>query len=468
MPEVVVRFSEGTLTLDGLDEAGAAVLGDLVVRDPRVGLHRAPALRYAEILRRLHGALPYRDEARAYRELTLTDHAPMALRDYQRTAVAAWLAAKRRGVVVLPTGAGKSHVALHCLLAVQRSCLVLVPTIDLVQQWAANLERSLGVPIGQYGGGEKRLEEVTVSTYDSAILFMPFHGNRFGLLVCDECHHLPAMITAAAAEQCLAPFRLGLTATPERADGGHERLDHLIGPEVHRSGIDQLEGTFLANYQAEVLHVAMDEDEAVAYAEARRAYLGFARRAGVDWSQADGWGRFLAAASRDAQGRTALRAYREQRRLSRASRAKLRVLWDLVRQHAGERTIIFTDDNDTAYAIGRTCVLPVLTHHTKAAERKRLLTAFRSGELPVLVTSKVLNEGVDVPEAAVGIIVSGSGSVREHVQRLGRILRPKAGKVAMLYELLSAGTGEQWTSQRRRAHIAFDGEQQEMDADADP
>ncbi len=78
-----------------------------------------------------------------------------------------------------------------------------------------------------------------------------------------------------------------------------------------------------------------------------------------------------------------------------------------------------------------------------------------SGDYPVLVTSKVLNEGVDVPEAAVGIIVSGSGSVREHVQRLGRILRPQTGKVAVLYEILSAGTAEQYTSDRRRRHAAF-------------
>ena len=100
-------------------------------------------------------------------------------------------------------------------------------------------------------------------------------------------------------------------------------------------------------------------------------------------------------------------------------------------------------------------ILPVLTHHTKGAERKRMLAAFRNGELPVLVTSRVLNEGVDVPEASVGIIVSGTGSVREHVQRLGRILRPKDDKQAVLYELISAGTGEAFTSERRRGHAAF-------------
>ena len=98
----------------------------------------------------------------------------------------------------------------------------------------------------------------------------------------------------------------------------------------------------------------------------------------------------------------------------------------------------------------------MLTHHTKAAERKEFLDLFRQGKYPVLVTSKVLNEGVDVPQASVGIIVSGSGSVREHVQRLGRILRHAPDKPqAILYELISANTSEESISARRREHDAY-------------
>ncbi len=453
-----IRFADGTLTLHEAEPAALAALGALAVADPRIGGHRARACDYAEILRRLHGRHAYRDEARQYRELDLTEHETLPLREYQRLALAAWSTGRKRGVVVLPTGAGKTYVALQAMLLAKRSTLVLAPTIDLVQQWAGDLGRRLRVPIGVYGGGEKRLEDITVSTYDSAVLFMPFHGNRFGLLVFDECHHLPALVTAGAAEQCLAPFRLGLTATPERTDGQHARLDDLIGPEVHRSHIGELEGRFLASYQAEVLEVALDPDEAAAYREARAEYVAFIRTHGIDFSAPDGWAQFLAAAGRSPEGRQAMRAYREQRRLARSGRAKLRALWQLLREHAGERCLVFTDDNDTAYRIGSEFVLPVLTHHTKGGERKRLLDAFRAGALPVLVTSKVLNEGVDVPEASVGIIVSGSGSVREHVQRLGRLLRPKQGKTAILYELIAAGTAEAYTSQRRRSHAAF-GEQ---------
>ncbi len=451
---VTLRFDDGTLLLAGLGDH-AALLDGLVVWDPRVSRHRAQAAHYAAILRRLHGTVPYTDEAKAYEGLDLHEAAPQTLRPYQQQAIDGWLANRKRGVVVLPTGAGKSYVALRCLLATQRSTLILAPTIDLVQQWAGDLERRLGTRIGRYGGGDKDLQPVTVSTYDSAVAFMPHYGNRFGLLIADECHHLPAGITSTAASCCLAPFRLGLTATPERIDGMHARLDELLGSEVHRTDITALEGNFLASYQAEVIEVPLTPDEHARYLAARKEYLDFARSSGVDFGAADGWQRFIAAAARDGRGRAAMRAYREQRRLARSGHGKLAEAWRLLREHAGERCIVFTDDNETAYRIGTAFVLPVLTHHTKGAERKRMLDRFRSGEYPVLVTSKVLNEGVDVPEASVGIIVSGSGSVREHVQRLGRILRPQAGKVAMLYELLSAGTAEAYTSERRRQHVAF-------------
>jgi len=102
-------------------------------------------------------------------------------------------------------------------------------------------------------------------------------------------------------------------------------------------------------------------------------------------------------------------------------------------------------------------ILPVITHKTRLKERKFFLDGFRSGDFTVLVTSKVLNEGVDVPEASVGIVVSGSGAVREHVQRLGRILRHQPGKRACLYELVSEGTSEKYVNQRRRKHHAYEG-----------
>ena len=129
----------------------------------------------------------------------------------------------------------------------------------------------------------------------------------------------------------------------------------------------------------------------------------------------------------------------------------MRVLWKILSGNPDERIIVFTADNATAYDIGRTFFLPVMTHLTKSAERKELLDGFRSGVCRIIVTSQVLNEGVDVPEASIGVVISGTASAREHVQRLGRILRPAPGKArAVLYELVSAGTSEESVSSRRR------------------
>lgn len=448
------------MLLDG-DQEAAELVAEWARYDTRVQAWRASAHHYPAILRALHRAgRPYQDDARAYEELHLREQQPLPMRPYQEAALAAWQQARRRGVVVLPTGAGKTYVAVKALLACQRSCLVVTPTIDLVHQWVTELSARLGTAVGQYGGGERDLQPVTVATYDSGVLIAPHQGHRFGLLVCDECHHLPAEVYATIAECCIAPFRLGLSATPERDDGLHQRLDQLLGAEVHRSQISELEGRYLANYQAEVLEVAMDADEMSSYQTNRQVYLAFVRAQGIRFSAPDGWAQFIAACGRAPDGRAVMLAYREQKRLARASRAKLRVCWDLLREHGGERCIVFTDDNATAYEIGRQMLLPVITHHTKGRERKQLLAAFKAGELPVMVTSRVLNEGVDVPEATVGIIISGTGSVREHVQRLGRILRPRDGKVAVLYELISSGTAEAYTSERRRSHIAFDGQEE--------
>jgi superfamily II DNA or RNA helicase len=101
--------------------------------------------------------------------------------------------------------------------------------------------------------------------------------------------------------------------------------------------------------------------------------------------------------------------------------------------------------------------VPVITHSTKARERKTVLQRFATGEYNVVATSRVLNEGVDVPEANVAIVLSGTSTVREHVQRLGRILRKKGDKQAILYEIITQGTLEEKTSDRRRQHSAYAG-----------
>jgi superfamily II DNA or RNA helicase len=168
-----------------------------------------------------------------------------------------------------------------------------------------------------------------------------------------------------------------------------------------------------------------------------------------------GFSQFVMRSSRSAAGRRAMQAYRRQRELAFAAPAKLDLVGRLLHRHRGDRTLLFTQDNATVYAVSRRFLVPAITHQTKVRERSEILARLADGRYGAVVTSRVLNEGVDIPEANVAIVVSGSGSVREHVQRLGRILRPREGKRAVLYELVSGGTSEAFTSERRREHVAY-------------
>jgi superfamily II DNA or RNA helicase len=259
------------------------------------------------------------------------------------------------------------------------------------------------------------------------------------------------------AQTLIAPFRLGLSATIERADGGEERLYDLVGDLVFEGRFGELEEKTLAPYKVVQVEVEMTPDELTRYNQARSIYKAFLRQARINFADGDGWAQFIALSARSPQGRAAMQAFREQKRLAHAASNKLVELWRILNLHRGERVIVFTDENSLAYNIGRQFFVPVLTHHTKPQERTRILESFKRGEIRVIATSKVLNEGVDVPEASVGVVLSGSGTVREHVQRLGRILRHQEGKNAVLYEIISRGTSEKYVNQRRRQHYAYQG-----------
>lgn len=448
-----LRFDRGTLVLEGFpaDEVPAGF-----VADPRVAGLRGPAIAYARVVLDLHRAkIPFVDEARRYAPLGRTHVGVRAPRPYQREAVEAWRQAGRRGTVVLPTGAGKSYVAELCIADADRDVLVVAPTLDLVSQWYDGLIRAFGEPVGVLGGGLHEVHPITVATYDSAWLHIERYGDRFGLIVFDEVHHLPGASYRFAADGAIAPFRLGLTATLERPDGLHADVDQLVGPVVLRRGIGELAGEFLAEYRTEVLEVALSVDERAAYEQARGVFRGFVDETGLRLGGPDGWRRFLQASARSAAGRRAFRAWRESRRILEGTETKLHVVAELLRRHVDNRVLIFTNDNATVFEVSRRLLVPAITHHTDVKERRAILTAFGDGSLPVIAASRVLNEGVDLPSADVAIVMSGTATPREHVQRLGRVLRKRGDKQAILYELVVGGSVEEQTSARRRDHDAY-------------
>ena len=452
---ISLRFVAGTLEVRGFAE-GTPALPGACLWDERTACHRAPASAYAEVVRQLvKDGAPYEDHARSYPSLDEGPRVHREPRPYQREALEAWKRWRGRGVVVLPTGAGKTHVAVMAIDDKRRATLVVAPTLDLVRQWYDLLRATFGGTIGVVGGGEHDVRPITVTTYDSAHLHMEHLGARFGMVVFDECHHLPGAAYALAARFCLAPYRLGLTATPERTDGRELDLEELIGPMVYRKDIVDLAGDFLADYDTERISVELSPAERAEHDAERGIYRGFVAAQGIRMSSPTGWTDFIIRSSRSAEGRRAMTAYRRQRELAFCAAAKMEFVDHLLSRHRHDRALLFTQDNATCYQVSRRFLVPAITHQTRVRERSEILEGLGAGRYGAVVTSKVLNEGVDIPSANVAIVISGSGSIREHVQRLGRILRKKDGKRAVLYELVTADTGEAFTSERRREHVAY-------------
>jgi superfamily II DNA or RNA helicase len=351
--------------------------------------------------------------------------------------------------VILPTGAGKSYLAQMAIELTKRSTLVVVPTIDLMNQWYDLLLASFQAEIGLIGGGYFERGAIVVTTYSSAFRFMEQKGNQFGLLIFDECHHLPGSAFRYAAEMAIAPFRLGLTATPERSDGADAMLEQLIGKIVYRKEARDLAGEYLADYTTARIMVHLADAERARYDEERAIFQRFLHQQQINLRSPQGWQRFLIASARSETGRRAMKAFRDSKRIALGTDAKIRVLAELLQRHRHERVLIFTAENDMVYRISEKFLLPAITHETPIKERRLWLEAFNNGEVLALATSKVLNEGVNIPAAAVAIVLSGSASSREHIQRLGRILRKQPDKEAILYEVVTAETSEEAISRRR-------------------
>lgn len=423
--------------------------------DQRSKCYRCHAFRYNDLIRFLFPKFEYTDSSANYNRLSLTFKSEFRPFAYQEEALKIWMRSKR-GVAVLPTGSGKSYLAALAIQNTQRSSLILAPTIDLILQWQQKLEEWFQCPVGLLGGGSSEVHDITVSTYDSARIQADRLGNRFCLMIFDECHHLPSPAYAEMARSYIAPYRLGLTATPSIEPERQLILNDLVGPVLFQKQIQQLAGDFLSPYSIKTIEVELTEAERDEYEHHRGVYLNYRNKAPYLFGRQNSWEKFVMFCYRSAEGRAAMGSFAIQKQISMSAEGKMRELARILIQHRNSRVLIFTNDNRTAYHISSLYLLPLITHETKAKERKNVLKNFRCGKWPYLVNSRVLNEGIDVPEADVAVIISGTATVREHVQRLGRILRKKEGKTAILYEIITADTGEIYTSKQRRVHGAYE------------
>ena len=370
-------------------------------------------------------------------------------RPYQEEALAAWTDADSRGVVVLPTGAGKTALALMAVARLGVRPLIVVPTLELLKQWADGLQRYLGLPaaaVGRVGGGSRQVRAATVITYDSAWR-RPSELKSFGLLIFDEVHHLPSSSYRRIATASEAPFRLGLTATPERADLLHHDLERLVGPVVFRRSPGELaRSRHIASFRQERLFIDLTAEEELRYYQMMSRFQWYMARNRL---RGQGFQQLVLRAGSDPAARDALHCHQQARQVALNAEGKAAQVLALLRRHADDRVLVFCEYTSVVDSLSHRLLLPSVTYRTPAAERRETLHRFRTGGYTKLITGRVLNEGVDVPDANVAIVVSGSATPREQIQRLGRVLRPKETE-AILYEIIARGTVEERAARARK------------------
>jgi superfamily II DNA or RNA helicase len=318
-----------------------------------------------------------------------------SLRDYQQPAVAAAVRAEN-GVVVAPCGAGKTTIALGIIARVGQPALVLVSSLDLVAQWAERVDAHLGVACARFAGGRFEIGPITVATVQSArdATRLDALRGRFGLVLLDECHHAPAQTFATVMGAFPARHRLGVTATPTRADGLEALIAHYIGPIVH---VVETSALVDAGHLVRPVYVT------------RTTNFHFAYRGPDDWHP-------LVEALVSSPERNTL-------------------IVDTIAKECVDGIVGLALTGRVAHAeelrnllIKRGMRVAAMTSDASKNERLDALSRARSGEIDIIVATQLADEGLDVPRLARMFLCFPSKSATQLLQRVGRIMRPHASK----------------------------------------
>jgi len=375
------------------------------------------------------------------REKTLTDK-KFELREYQKMASDSFHQAGSvfggHGTIVLPCGSGKTIVALDVMSKIKSETLILTTSVAAVHQWINEILDKTTLTkdmVGEYTGDNKEVKPITVCTYQILIYrktkesdfehFEIFRSKKWGLIVYDEVHLLPAPIFKVTGE-IQSTRRLGLTATLVREDGKETDVFCLIGPKKFDTPWKDLEKKgWIAEAKCYEVKIPLLEEQL------------------MDYLIADQKGKY---------------------NISAQNPLKLTVLKDILLRHQNQLVLIIGQFISQIEEVAKDIKAPLITGKTPNSQREILYKKFKSGELKVLVVSKVANFSIDLPDASVLIQLSGTyGSRQEEAQRLGRILRPKLKNISYFYSLITQDTIEETYAHKRQRFLTEQGYNYEID-----
>ena len=367
------------------------------------------------------------------------------LYDWQSDAIGKWKQNGNQGIVQATTGSGKSRVA-HALIVEHLNepdgvVTVLVPQVSLLRQWADELDRILGFKVGRYGGGKKDFSSrINVMVINSAIKILPSKSYNNHLLIADECHRMAAptfqRVFDVEHHKCL-----GLSATPEREDTGLEVLTNLIGEVIYEYGYeDALKAGVISDFEVCAVQIPLTEFERKEHDTAHQTIVNLSRRLN---SRYGGRGnlvitcqRLLANGTADKDVGAFLVAIQKRKEILNTARNRFRALDLLLHQHKKGKIMVFHESIDDISNLEKKYAYlnPEVYHSKKTAKQRRVaLETFSQQPQGLLLSCKALVEGVDIPDADVGIMVSGTRSVRSRIQTIGRLLRKGGASQPVIY-----------------------------------
>jgi len=357
-----------------------------------------------------------------------------SLWDHQKDAITRFIEAQN-GVVILPPGAGKTRVAVGATVELQASTLFISNKGQVCEQVREEYLKQTTLQAHQIsvihgGSGTRYINKVTITTYQMLAASLRGKGSRlvndiwktkWGIIVFDEVQHVPANLWSQVAAKLQGIRKLGLTATLVREDKKEKEIFSLIGPPViDINWLEMADEGRISSVTAFEVLISMSQNTRTLYNRAHNAFQKII--------------------------------------VATTNPKKLGIIKQLLEKHKGQPTLVIGYYVEHAIQLAEKLNAPYITGTTPQGQRKKIYQSFRDGEIPVLVLTSVGEEGIDLPNAEIGISVASLyGSRMGFSQKFGRILRVQEGKEATFYELVTEGTAEQDFSERRRQHLIGQG-----------